>query len=223
MTQTADRDRLSHLVGVIHEALEQKGLTSERCLFATTILIDLAVRIGFESYRWEGSAIWYNRKYIEIKNSGYDFKGLAKLPPEKREKRLQALEKKGMRSIHCLANEGDLNVDLGGHLCVVASKNGHSYFIDPTCHQFKRTPKLPELPGSILAPKYIVSIIDHTTTPEINFLHPYNGGMGVYLHEPVNRYRQMMALPETERADTDLNPRRHPDLDEYLLHLLKIT
>jgi hypothetical protein len=174
--------------------------------------MEFAERLGFEVLRWEGSAIWHNRKYMELKDSGYDFKKVSQLPVEKREKRLDALDKNGMRAVRCMANEGDPEKDLGGHLCVIVRADSECFFVDPTSFQFQREPQPPKRPGRMEVPEYIVTPMVCPESAEINFLYRYRGGAGVYLHAPVNRYREKLALTVDEQLNTGVSPRLYPDL-----------
>lgn len=223
MSEMSAQEKLTFLVEVIDQSVRETGFTDRRCLFATTLVMHFAERLGFNVMRWEGSTIWYNRKYVELKESGYDFNKLAQLPADKREKRLDALEKKGMRTLHCMANEGDPMTDLGGHLCVIARLNDACFFVDPTSFQFQRLPDPPLRPGQIEAPEFIVAPIETTDTAEINFLYRFRGGIGVYLHAPVNRYRTMLALDNRDPDRRGLNPWRFPDLYQVLERALSLT
>ena len=222
MSDMSPESQLTRLVEVIDRSVRETGFTDRRCLFATTLVMHFAERLGFEVMRWEGSTIWYNRKYVELKDSGYDFNKLAQLPKDKREKRLDALEKKGMRTLHCMANEGDPETDLGGHLCVIARMNDACFFIDPTAFQFQRLPDPPLRPGQIETPEFIVAPMEATDTSEINFLYRYRGGVGVYLHAPVNRYRAMLELADDDPGRRGLNPCRFPDLYQTLERALSL-
>lgn len=220
MSRESDLETLSDLVRAIQKGLSYTNLPAEHCLFATTLVMAFAERLGFEVERWEGSVVWQNRKYREISKKGYDFIALSELPEPKREQRLQALERRGMRTLHCLANEGDPVRDLGGHLCVIARRGERGYFIDPTSHQFQRSPAPPERPGAIDAPSYIVTDIDIPPTAEINYAHGYKGGLGLYYHSPVTRYRAMQNLSEQEFQHSGLNPMRdmtlYRSIESYL-------
>lgn len=209
MSQNIHEASLLGLIEIIDEHANMAGLVSTRCLFTTTLVMEFASRMGFEACRWEGSVVWYNRKYVDLRKSGYDFQKLAALPKDKQEKRFQALEKRGLRSLHCLANEGDPERDLGGHVCVIAKKDDEAYFIDPTVYQFQREPVLPHRPGRIETPRVIVARMDVPYSAEVNFMYPYQGGIGVYQHAPMNRYRALLGMPDENKSGSDLNPKKN--------------
>lgn len=220
MSESSDLEQLTGIVKTVHEALSRTRLSPRRCMYTCSVLMSFIGYKGFEIWYWQGSAIWYNRKHVELMQSGYDFSALAELPEAKRNKRLDALERRGARSVYCLANRPEADFDLGGHLCLIAQKDGRTYFIDPTAYQFRRHPESNKRPGEIKAPDFLIAEIDHTETPDINYMHPYEGGLGVYQHVPLDRMREIAKTKHRDLANTDMNPNRHPDLYAHIAKLL---
>lgn len=213
-------EHLEALLLTIHKRLSDSPLKATRCFYTSTLLMHFAARMGFEVSRWEGSARWFSRKYVELVDQGYDFGDVSKLPPEKAQKRANALRKRGVRLLECIANEGT-SEDLGGHLCLTIRNEEHAFFVDPTSYQFFRDDANPG--GRIEAPTFVVLPIplEQFGKPK-DFFYREKHVAGVYEYCPVNKYRALLEKPESEQQDRDINPYRHKGIYEDIEALLRL-
>jgi hypothetical protein len=218
MTSEPTLEHLDTILECVHDHLSRSSLKTTRCLYTTSLVKDLAGRLGFEVNVWEGSARWHSRKYIQMVDEGYDFDSAQGLSPIAMEKRWVALRRKGVRVLSCDANEGS-DADLGGHLCLTVRNHEQAYFVDPTSYQFVRDG---EHPGArILAPNLMVCPIDwdqFESLPTFFFRRPQM--VGFYTFTAVKKYRTLLAKSASEKVDTDLNPRRHPGLYDDIVAAL---
>lgn len=207
-------EHLEAIVDIVHDHLSRAPLKSTRCFYTTTVLMHFLESRGFETNRWEGSVRWFSRKYIELAQQGYDFSTGKNKTPEQIRKRQEALRAKGVRVLECLANEGGED-DLGGHLCVLARNESQAFFIDPTSFQFQRDDPNPG--GRIHAPETLIAPLKHRNIDQLPELLCKEKFMaGYYFHQPVDKYRKLLGLPDEQALGTNLNPHRLPDVTEAI-------
>lgn len=210
LIRTNTYENLSIMLDIVHDRLERSGIKSTRCLFTTSLAMDLAHRMGFEVRRWEGSARWYSRRYVELIDEGFDFDSLRRLTKDELKQKSAELRDQGVRMIDCKANEGN-DEDLGGHVCLVVRNETQAFFVDSTSYQFRRADRNPG--ARVYAPAITIEPVDWRSFHRLEeVLYKRSFMAGYYSAEPIKKLSALESLPERERRDTDLNPRRNPEV-----------
>lgn len=130
------------ITDTIHQVLSQSSMLKKtRCLYTSAITLDLFKRHDIECKLWQGTTNWYSKKYVEMINAGHDFsqKSHSDKDEAKLQKKAQALRKKGVLAVSCIANQARTPDELGGHVAVMAKMDDSYFLVDPTSFQFKRT------------------------------------------------------------------------------------
>lgn len=211
MTQPS-LDLAEKIIVTVHDVLSKSPhLKSTRCLYTTTLISHLFEKHDIEHKVWQGTALWFSRRYVELRSQDIDPLDVTGLSEDKAKEKIMGYRKEGVRFVACNANERLSSEDLGGHLAIMAHIDGQYVFCDPTSYQFRRTKG--KAKGNILAPEIFRSIINERDYKEPSVLtFVENKCLAYYKYEVIQSVQDLQNLSDKDRLDTDLNPNRHPDL-----------
>lgn len=216
MTQFEVAELISN---TIHHILSQSTLKHTRFLYTSAVLLDLLKRQGIECKLWQGTTHWYSKKYVELHNQGYDFslKAYDSSDEKRFKKKAEALRKKGVLSVSCIANANRTSEELGGHVAILAKLDERYYLIDPTAFQFKRTQT--QHHAIIDAPNIAFFELFR---PEYAFPDSFifmQENMGAYYqYQELDSLAKLQSHPNIEK--TDFNPFKYKELYDNISELI---
>lgn len=215
-------DLVDKIVETVHKVLSKSPqLKTSRCLYTTSLISYFLDQHGVDHKIWQGTALWFSRRYVELRNEGIDPLDVTGLTEEEARQKVLSYRKEGVRFVACNANERLTPKDLGGHLAIMAHADGKYVFCDPTSYQFRRT-KGPGR-GNIVAPEIFRSQIDESDYQDPStFTFVESKCLAYYKYEEIDAVRRMKELPDDQRSNTDLNPMRFPEILEEIKRRLTL-
>lgn len=199
------KETVERITNTIEAVLKNCVCSPGRCLSTSALVREFLERAGFDAEIWTGSTDYISRKGVRlIEENLLDIEDGENTP--ERVRTLRRHKPQGLRIISCRANERPQATDLGGHVCVVAGKEGRWLFIDPTSGQFARDDRGKGGKHEVVVPpKFITEIASPAAAKRIVH-HIKRRTYGLYRAGAIDA----LSAPRFEDPDGyhDLNPRR---------------
>jgi hypothetical protein len=210
------------ITDTIHKVISESDLLkTTRCLYTSAVTLDIFKRYGIECKLWQGTTNWYSKKYVAMIKAGADFSVSVNSGADenKLKKKAEALRKKGVLAVSCIANQARTPDELGGHVAVLAKIDNTYYLVDPTSFQFKRTQNSHN--ATINAPDvfYFELMSFEYNMPE-DFLYMDDEFGAFYDFTELNSLIKLQNHPDV--TQTDFNPFKYKALYDKISENIKL-
>lgn len=198
------------ITSTVHDVLSKsEKIVDARCLYTTHLILHFFERCEIPCKIWQGSTHWYSKKYVEYIQRGESIEHLFQNEnAASKARQIDALKRKGIRTVSCLANQSFGANQLGGHLAILAKIDDKHYLIDPTAYQFKRNQS--KHGYTVNAPDvfYFELFSSEYEKPD-NLIYTCKDVAARYTQEPLTSLSSIYALSEEGKLASDINPRRY--------------